>query len=82
MSKANAETDKLNQDLARVDGTLDAIARMQNEVELMLEEEPKAAAREALQNVITLLESESIEYDKRRKALVYELREAGFSVEF
>ena len=38
--------------------------------------------REALQNVMTLLESESIEYGKRRKALVYELREAGFSVEF
>ena len=78
----NPETENLQLKLARIEGTMDAIARLQNEVELMLEEEPKGAAREALQNVVTLLESESIEYDKRRKTLVYELREAGFSVEF
>jgi hypothetical protein len=82
VSQVNPETENLQLKLARVEGTMDAIARLQNEVELMLEEEPKGAAREALQNVVTLLESESIEYDKRRKTLVYELREAGFSVEF
>jgi hypothetical protein len=82
VSQVNPEIENLQLKLARNEGTVDAIARLQNEVELMLEEEPKGAAREALQNVMTLLESESIEYDKRRKALVYELREAGFSVEF
>ena len=78
----NTETDDLQLKLVRMDGTVDAIARLEKEVELMLNEEPKGAARETLQNVMTLLESEAIEYDKRRKALVYKLREAGFFVEF
>jgi hypothetical protein len=76
------EVEDLQLRLARIDGTVDAIARVEKEVELMLNEEPKGAAREALQNVMTVLESESIEYGKRRKALVYKLREAGFFVEF
>ena len=78
----NTETDDLQLKLARIDGTVDAIGRLEKEVELMLNEEPKGAARETLQNVMTLLESEAIEYDKRRKALVYKLRAAGFFVEF
>ena len=82
MSDESTDTDRLNHDLARLDGALDAITRVMSETELMLEEEPKTAAREALQNVITLLESASLEYEKRRKTLVYELREAGFEVEF
>ena len=78
----NPESEDLQLGFARINGTVDAIARLEKEVELMLNEEPKGAAREALQNVMTLLESEAIEYDKRRKALAYKLREAGFFVEF
>ncbi|MCG6976167.1 MAG: hypothetical protein LJE56_07110 [Acidiferrobacterales bacterium] len=82
MNEKNTDTDRQNQDLARLDGALDAIARVMKETELMLDEEPKTTAREALQNIITLLESASLEYQKRRKTVVYELREAGFEVEF
>lgn len=78
----NSNLEKQKQDLAQLDGALDAVAQLRSEIELMLDEEPKKAARETLQNIITLLESASIEYGKRRKAVIYALREAGFSVEF
>ena len=78
----NSETNKLNQELARIDGALEAIAQLQKDIELRLEEEPKEAAREALDNIITLLESEMVEYHKRQKIIIYQLREIGFFVEF
>lgn len=77
----NSETDKLKQDLARIDGALETITQLQKEIEFWLEEEPKEAAREALDNVITLLESEMVEYQKRRKIIIYQLRHIGFFIE-
>ena len=36
MNEKNTDTDRQNQDLARLDGALDAIARVMKETELML----------------------------------------------
>lgn len=77
----NSDANKLEQDLARVDGSLEAIAQLQKEIELWFEEEPKGTTREALDNVITLLESEMVEYQKRRKIIIYQLRHIGFFIE-
>jgi len=66
-------TDKgrLDCEVHKLNGALDAISRLREELELRLEEARDDCVRETLDNIITHVGSQIVEYQRRKKELSF-----------
>ena len=63
----STEVERLEREIHELIGALDAIGALKEELELRLEEARDDCVREVLDNIISLVDAQGIEYRRRRE---------------
>jgi hypothetical protein len=63
----SADVGRLQREVHELNGALDTISTLKEELELRLEEARDDCVREVLDNVIALIDAQGIEYRRRRE---------------